>query len=145
MPLTVSEIAERIAKPGASKAALIERIRHWTRERLISPIGKRSPGTGRHRVYDESVLEDAVVLNAMADMGLQVGLQRTVLKLVRHEKTAWREKAKRGVSLFLEIDTLPDGQRFPHLHEGAWVSPDAEHAIVFNLTRLFAGLSLERE
>jgi len=144
MPLTVSEIAERIAKPGASRAALVERIRHWTRERLIAPVGKRNPGTGKHRVYDEAVVEDVLILNAMANMGLQIGLQRTALTLVRHEKPGWREKAKRGVLLFLEIDTLPDGQ-LAHLHEGHWINPNAEHAIVFNLTRLFAGRSLEKE
>jgi DNA-binding transcriptional MerR regulator len=144
MPLTVSEIADRLAKPGA-KAALIERIRHWTRERLLTPVGKRNPGTGRHRIYDESVLEDVIILNAMADMGLTVGLQRTALMLARHAKAEWRDKAKRGVNLFLEIDTVSEGQRFPHLHEGAWVNPNADHAIVFNLTRLFAGLKTDKE
>ncbi len=145
MPLTVSEIAERIAKPGANKAALIERIRHWTRERLISPRGRRNPGTGRHRVYDESILEDVLILNAMADLGLTVGLQRTALVLARHAKGEWRDKASRGLHLFLEIDTMPNGQQFPHLHEGTSFNLSADYAIVFNLTRLFAGLNTERE
>jgi DNA-binding transcriptional MerR regulator len=145
MPLTVSEIADRIAKPGASKAALIERIRHWTRERLISPRGKRNPGTGRHRVYDESVLGEVLILNAMADMGLAVGVQRTALTLARHAKSDWRETAKRGASLFLEIDTLPNGTRLCHLHEGACIKSDAADAIVFNLSHLFSRLEPEKE
>ena len=46
MPLTVSEIAQRL-KPDASKAerhALSERIAHWTRERLLAPVGGKIPG-----------------------------------------------------------------------------------------------------
>jgi DNA-binding transcriptional MerR regulator len=144
MSLTVSEIAERV-KPGASKvekAAFIERMHHWTRERLLSPLGKRNPGTGRHRVYADSALEDVLFLDAMADLGLSVGIQHTALRLARHGKAEWRAKAAQGVDLYLEIATLPDGQHFPHLHEGAafMANGAAKTAIVFNLTKLFAVL-----
>jgi DNA-binding transcriptional MerR regulator len=157
MTLTVSALAKRIAKRPADEAAIIERIRHWTRERLISPTGKRNPGTGKHRRFDATVLEEVALLNAMADMGLQIGLMRTALILARDAKAEWREKAKRGVKLFLEIDTLPDGKQFAHCHEGiwaemvngrfqvAWVNPQAENAIVFDLTQLFSRLQTEKE
>jgi DNA-binding transcriptional MerR regulator len=142
MPMTVSEMADRVAKRGASKAAFAERVHHWTRERLLSPVGKRNPGTGRHRVYDDSALEDVLFLDELANLGLPVGIQRTALLLARHGKAGWREKAERGVNLFLEIDMLPDGQRFPHLHEGTafMANGTAKVAIIFNLTKLFAVL-----
>jgi hypothetical protein len=51
--------------------------------------------------------------------------------------------------MFLEIDTMSNGQVFVHLVEEppgqiASVKPSANYAIVFNLTRLFAGLNLKR-
>jgi DNA-binding transcriptional MerR regulator len=138
--MTVSEMAERLDKRGAAKAAFIERVHHWTRERLLKPAGKRNPGTGRHRVYAESVLEDVKILNKMADMGFPIGEQRKNLTDARDKKAEWRAKAKPGVSLFLEIAVLPDGRRFRHLHEGTAFTPNgaAEAAVIFNLSRLFA-------
>jgi DNA-binding transcriptional MerR regulator len=140
MPLTVSEIAERIAKPGADKAAIIGRLRHWTAEGLLQPAGEKSPGTGRRRRYDEAALADAIVLNELAGLGFQVGLLRTILILVQDAKANWRKKAKQGVNLYLEIDMLPGGIRFPHYHEGNWFKADAELSLIFNLTQLFGRL-----
>jgi len=45
MLLTVTQIAQRLAKPE-QQAALRERIRHWTREGLIKPIGEKKPWNG---------------------------------------------------------------------------------------------------
>jgi DNA-binding transcriptional MerR regulator len=146
MPLTVSHIADRVAKPGTNKAALVERIRHWTRERLISPVGKRNPGTGRHRVYDESVLEDVLILNAMADLGLQVELQRIVVRLGQHARTDWgKRKTEQGTPLYLYIDIFPHRAPLPRLAYREDVNPEAEMAIVFNLTELFSRLEPETE
>jgi DNA-binding transcriptional MerR regulator len=138
--LNVSDIAERIAKPGMDKAAIVERIRHWTREGLLQPAGEKNPGTGRRRRYDGAALADAVVLNELAGLGFQVNLLRTILILVKDAKNDWREKAKQGVNLYLEIDMLPDGARFPHYHEGCWFNPNAELVLILNLTQLFERL-----
>jgi len=140
MTFTVSDIAQRIAKPSMDEAVIVERIRHWTREGLLQPAGEKNPGTGRRRRYDEAALADAVVLNELAGLGFQVSLLRTVLILVQDAKNEWREKAKRGVNLYLEIDMLPDGARLPHYHEGYWFNPNAELALIFNLTQLFERL-----
>src|SRR5690348_7728151 len=110
MPLTVSEIAERIARPGAGKAALaviVGRLRHWTAEGLLQPIGEKSPGTGRRRQYEAAVLEDAALLNEMAELGLQIRLMRTCLILAQGAKAKWPEKAKRRIRLYLEIIKMP--------------------------------------
>jgi len=143
--LTVRDIAKRIARRSADVEIIVGRLRHWTAEGLLSPTGEKNPGTGRSRTYSESALEDAVILNALADMGLQIALMRPALTLARHAKAEWREKAKRGVALFLEIDTMPNGKRFPHLHESNWFKEDADHALVFNLTQLFARLQARKE
>lgn len=49
MALTVGDIANRVLGPGAEKtahAAFVERLRHWTREGLLAPIGEKSPAKG---------------------------------------------------------------------------------------------------
>jgi DNA-binding transcriptional MerR regulator len=149
MPFNVSEIADRIRRPGQSQAAVIERIRHWTSERLLSPHGKRNPGTGRHRLYDDFVLEDAALLNAMADMGLQIGVMRIALAVASQERTEWGEaKTAEGITLFLQIDFPRSGKPLPRIHFGgaeAFAPFGSEKSIVFNLTELFSRLKIEKE
>jgi DNA-binding transcriptional MerR regulator len=81
--LTVSEIAGMLDDAPERQGTLIERIRHWTREGLIQPIGEKNPGTGRHREYEADVVIDVAVLNLLANLGLQLSQQREVLKPVR--------------------------------------------------------------
>jgi DNA-binding transcriptional MerR regulator len=112
MPLTVSEIAQLLVDEPERQAALVERIRHWTREGLIEPIGVKNPGTGRHREYGTSALVDVAILNALAGIGMQVGQQSVVLKLVRkliqdrHGIGQWSEKSKYGGVVYVEISNL---------------------------------------
>jgi DNA-binding transcriptional MerR regulator len=81
--LTVSKIAEILERQPRRQITLVERIRHWTREGLIRPIGQKNPGTGRHRQYNEFVLLDVGVLNVLANLGFQVGQQQSVVKQVK--------------------------------------------------------------
>lgn len=145
MPLTVSEIAERIAKPGASKAAIVERLRHWTREGLLVPLGDKNPGTGRSRVYDEGTLLDAAVLDILADMGLRVGFLRAVLALVWQGTKDMAAKKGGPKNMFLEIDYLADGTSFPHLHQGGQINKHADFSFVLNLAQLHARLNAEKD
>jgi DNA-binding transcriptional MerR regulator len=138
MPLTVSEIAERIAKPGTDQAVIIGRLRHFTAEGLLQPIGQKSPGTGRRRRYDEAVLEGAAVLNELAELGVHVGLLRPALILAQDAKSHWREKKKQGIGLYLEITKYPGNPNpLVHMHEGAWIVPQGESSVVVNLTQIF--------
>jgi DNA-binding transcriptional MerR regulator len=148
MALTVSEIAERIAKGGAAKRALIRRLRHWTKEGLLKPIGKRHPGTGSHREYYDWALEDAVLLNAMADLGLQVDIMRTALAVASQIRSDWgKAKTKEEGPPFLQIDLASPLQRevVPRLHFGNFIGFGFETAIVFDLTRLLAPFKTEGE
>src|SRR5215831_9643381 len=86
-----------------------------------------NPGTGRHRRYDDSALEDALILNALADFGIPISIQREALILARNEKAIlprdvkarWRLTASQGMNLFLEIAMLPNGQLVPRCFETA--------------------------
>lgn len=150
MPLTVSEIVERIAKPGQDRTALNERVRHWTRERLLSPLGKRNPGTGRHRLYPDWTLEDAALLNAMADMGLQIATMRIAVAVASQNRTEWgKAKTTGGRTFFLQIDFPTSGKPKPRLHHGdsgeAFRGFGYEKSLVFNLTELFSRLKTAEE
>lgn len=148
--MTVSEITQKV-QPGASeteRTALAIRIAHWTRERLLAPIGRQNPGTGRHRRYNDDAVVDVQVLNAMANAGLQAEPMRETMRLaiflVREARRTgeWREKAKQGINIYLEIDRFPGGQL------AAYIPPDRERmlpsavesATIINLTKLFAVL-----
>jgi hypothetical protein len=70
---SVSEIAERIGRPGEDMRVVGDRIRNWTREGLLDPVGMKNPGTGRSRLYPETALFDALVLTVITEaVGLQV-------------------------------------------------------------------------
>jgi DNA-binding transcriptional MerR regulator len=121
MPYTVSEIAEILADAPGSEPALIERIRHWTREGLIQPIGLKHPGTGRHREYEDRVLLEVSVLEALAGLGLKVGQQQTALKLLKERMKggyalkSWIEKRNLQVGTYLVFSDL--GSEKPRLDE----------------------------
>jgi hypothetical protein len=69
MSLTVGQIAEQLIALAPDAAETRERIRHWTREDLLSPVASHHSGTGRHRKYDASSVYDAAILNAVAQAG----------------------------------------------------------------------------
>jgi DNA-binding transcriptional MerR regulator len=108
MPLTVSEIARRLARPER-QTTLRERIRHWTREGLVHPIGEKNPGTGRHRLYEESVLVDVAILNALAGLGVQVRNLSAVLDRANEliEEHA-KQEFKEGAKIYLVISYAPE-------------------------------------
>lgn len=64
--LTAGEIAARIQEPGEDLRAITERLRSWTKEGLLKPVGKRKPGTGRHHQYPESAVVSAAILSKLS-------------------------------------------------------------------------------
>jgi DNA-binding transcriptional MerR regulator len=156
MPLTVSEIAHRLAEPER-RNALRERIRHWTREGLVKPIGEKNPGTGRHRLYEESVLVDVAILNALAGLGIQVRAQHEVLfnvkKYLKDWPKEWDQAAKDDYNLILlELSNVGGDEprvrlQFVNLidrSKGAYKmypQPNATASLYINVTRIQAQLS----
>jgi hypothetical protein len=65
--LTVSEIAEKIRRPHEDMRAAGDRIRNWTREGLLNPVGEKHPGTGKVRRYPSSALMEAALLQVITD------------------------------------------------------------------------------
>jgi DNA-binding transcriptional MerR regulator len=143
MALTVADIAELIRRPDADKAAVIERVRSWTKEGLLEPAGDRNPGTGRPRLYDESAAYDAAILNAMADLGLHVGQQRYFMvlqNLALEARTKWAQ-GKRNLYLEIADHGRPNpqgGTHTVHLHERLKMQSGAEASLILKIGRLFA-------
>jgi DNA-binding transcriptional MerR regulator len=146
MPMTVSEIAERTGH-GASKASnksFIERLHYWTRERLLLPIGKRHPGTGRRRLYPDTADREALILNEMMEAGVSVEDQRRVMKAVheRQQQTPdlWPRLKEQQPTLYLVIETY-QGRSRPYFCEGSYTTdPRITRVIAFNLTDMFSVL-----
>lgn len=124
------------------RATLVERIRHWTREGLIQPIGKKNPGTGRHREYDANVLFDVAVLNLVANLGLQVGQQKIILKEFRDLYDERNDRAWKELDLYITMSSVegePPHVDF-HLAEGSFPSEkysQSDAFIAFNVRRIF--------
>jgi DNA-binding transcriptional MerR regulator len=145
MPLTVSEIAQRV-KPSASESerdALVERIAHWTRMQLIAPLKRLHPGTGRHRRYDDAVIGDVKVLEVMADASIPIATMREVIDVVRGdlERRMRSDQAKGKPDLLLVIETYPWGTK-PYFTEHPYtIDERADRVTVFNLSRLFPAVA----
>jgi DNA-binding transcriptional MerR regulator len=135
-------MADRAKKQGAAKEAFIQRMRHWTRERLLLPLGETNPGTGKHRLYRDTAIYDALILEAMTDRGIPIATQRLIIGTVRQERHLGRrvkEQEKSGAKFFLVIETLGN-------HSAPYFSDDledlkdriADSILIFDLVRLFA-------
>jgi len=108
-------------------------------------VGKRNPGKGQRRVYPDTAVQDALILNTMMEAGVLVEDRQTVMKKVQEKRQQkedlWpRMKEKKPNLLSLAIETYSWGTK-RYFHEGPYTThPDAERTIVFNLTRFFSVL-----
>jgi DNA-binding transcriptional MerR regulator len=146
--LTVGQIVEQLgpASPDAA-AAMRERIRHWTREGLLSPVDQHHAGTGRHRRYSPDTMYETAVLDALASAGLHL-VSRPYIKAALRQTRAvlqkWRKARASGQEaplFFLIIShekTRIGGEPTMSIQEGI-VKQDrtAEIMIVVNLSQLF--------
>jgi DNA-binding transcriptional MerR regulator len=136
--LTVGEIAEQL-RPFAPATTTIERIRHWTRENLLTPVENHHGGTGTRRKYNTSIRYDAAVLSVIANAGLHITAHRYLLdglSQVRQALQKWKP-AKSG-DLYLEIAYPKDSDPIFAIHESSVKPhPNARLSIVLNLTEIF--------
>jgi hypothetical protein len=145
--LTVGQIVERLAPIAPDAAAMNERIRHWTRERLLLPVDQHHAGTGRHRRYGPDASYEAAILNALATAGLQLVSRRYVHEALSQARAALQKchqamRAGQKLPLFflviLHHMTRIGAEPTATIHEGAVRhDPTAEIMIVINLSQLF--------
>jgi len=102
--ITVREIAERIRRPGEDLIKVVDRLRNWTDEDLLTPMGEKNPGTGKRRLYPKSAIVDALVLSVLTDaVGMHAVTGRSFAKLFKTAKSELQTDI---------LATVGAGQRF---------------------------------
>jgi DNA-binding transcriptional MerR regulator len=146
--LTVGQIAEQLVSIASNKAATRERLRHWTREGLLSPIGDHHSGTGTHRQYGPSSTYDAAILHAIACAGLNVVSRpylQTALSKASEARQKWQQAEIKGPLFLVIVHKLAEGTTEVLIREGGpTCDPAGEVTIVIDLARIFAGVRPSR-
>src|SRR5258708_33650273 len=65
--VTAKDIAEKIQRPGEELQVAVDRLRNWTREGLIKPVGTKHPGKGRAKQYPRKAIFEAGLLQLLID------------------------------------------------------------------------------
>jgi DNA-binding transcriptional MerR regulator len=140
-----SGLAARLNAENAAVQPLFERIRHWTREGLLSPAGEKNPGTGRARFYDETEFRKARVLNSLTECGFTVRHLRAVINFLDIHSAEWLTKtaSRPGERVYLVIQKLrwveERNMQIRHLAKGDTPDPTfsetVEYALIVDLTQ----------
>ena len=146
--LTVSLLADRIWSPDGNltKPQVIDRLRNWTKEGLLLPLGEKNPGTGRHRYYPHWAVADALLLTVLTDaVGLQAVKARAFAELFKLAKQAL--KTDPGKDQLIVVGLSRDGQpaktnlfRSHNLQKELNASDHQVH-IVIDLGKIYASLN----
>jgi hypothetical protein len=144
--LTVGEVASRLSALAPDTPAMIERIRHWTRERLLAPVGQQHGGTGKHRRYAENIVYDTAMLIALADAGMHVASRPYVQDALAQARSAlpkWLEDQKRPLFLVVTHYLDPKIEPIVEVRDSAKLNSSAKLTIVINLAQLFSTRGLD--
>ena len=122
---TVGRMAARIARTGGPDeiATITRQLRNWTTLGLLTPVGEKHEGTGRHRLYDYPQLMKAALLEVLARnfkvdvTGLQSFAKRydaflpelLSAEALNHEKYPFWMGFRNGVALEHRFNPTPDG------------------------------------
>jgi hypothetical protein len=148
MPLTGSELAQRMGR--TANKTFMERLRYWTREGLLKPVGARSPGRGQRRVYPDTADQDAAILNVMLEAKVPAAHQQIVMGVFRQERHLGQlHPSKLTKPFFLVVVGFEDGRGYAYFHPApgspANVDPRvfkipefAKQITIFDLTSIFA-------
>jgi DNA-binding transcriptional MerR regulator len=93
--LTVGQVAERLKAIAPDIENTISKVRHWSREGMIFPVAQAGEGTGKHRLYAESVVYEAAILMATTSAGMNVAGTRFLIDALTAAKfalTKWRKE-----------------------------------------------------
>ncbi|MGF6309956.1 hypothetical protein ABIB82_007308 [Bradyrhizobium sp. i1.8.4] len=138
---SVSEIAEKIRRPGEDMRVVGDRIRNWTREGLLKPVGAKNPGTGRSRQYPETAMFEAMVLSAITEsVGVQAVKVHTFKDLFETVREFLKSQSKTSTLLVIGRDMRSDSYVSLHRPEtlGKFIANSmvVEAHIVINLGQL---------
>lgn len=118
--IATGDIAGFLSRPGKDASEASERIKHWTRLKLLRPVKNFGGGTGRHFRYDETVVLDAAILWALADAGISLqklsGRMQYAFGRARWAYDQWTANGERG-AFPLVFSSIPTQHWAPELVE----------------------------
>jgi len=140
-----ADIVGKLNAEAAAQQLVFDRVRHWTREGLLSPAGEKNPGTGRARLYDESAVRKARVLNSLTECGVTIRNLHVISDFLDDRAVEWLtkpagssdlvylviQKLRRIEERDMQIRHLARGDNTPALMLGKTV----EYAIVVDLAQ----------
>jgi DNA-binding transcriptional MerR regulator len=146
--LTASGIAETLRPIAPDVPGTVQKIRYWTREKMLLPVAQQHAGTGRHRQYAETAVFDAAILFVAANVGLNVSAHRHMIDamtLARFALPKWREAKRRGQTfpLFLKIAQL-HSDRMEVVVDEHFPEPGAKTLICLDLDMLWSKIAGHR-
>jgi hypothetical protein len=91
--VTVKSIALGIRRPHEDLQHVINRVRNWAKEGLLTPIGDKSPGTGRSLQYPQSAIGVARALSVLADIiGLPASSSKSMGRFMVNAKSVFADR-----------------------------------------------------
>lgn len=135
--MALTEPSDTVAISGVVDTALVERIRHWTREQLLLPVSQIHAGTGRARLYSSDVVFDAALLHVLTSAGFTVSSMRYLVDALTAARLALPKWKKEGGPLYLVISRSADRTEVEVVRQEP-VAATADLAVVVNLGRIFA-------
>jgi len=136
-------IAAKLNAEQGAERLIFERVRHWTREGLLSPVGEKNPGTGRSRLYDDSMVRKARALNSLTECGVTLRNLHVISDFLDNKADEWLKKTAGSYDLVylviqkfrwieerdMQIRRLTSGDNMPELMFGKTL----EYALVVDL------------
>ncbi len=108
--ITVGKIAEKMSRPGENRRNVVDRIRNWTNEGLLTPTGEKKRGTRKRRIYPRSALVEALILSVLTDaVGMTAVKGASFVRLLKIAKAELLAKTGPG-RRFLTIGLSRDGR-----------------------------------
>jgi hypothetical protein len=166
-PITEKDIASKVSQDPDDQPLIIERIRHWTREKLLPLSGDESPGTGRKRIYHQQAIPLVKIYHALTNLGVSIGKIKSceIAALINDIEIMYRDnitnivskkcilslaicfrnksKSEPVVTIYMEdVMLLSDNNKLTTYNASSQylrpeLHPDTESAIVINLKNVF--------
>jgi hypothetical protein len=143
MLVTVSDITNRLCRPGDDHAAMRERIMHWSRSDVLLAYNRRRLGKGTPRLFEHGAIVLAALLSQLTDMNFDVtgwGHVHMACDQVRDAARAWAggNHRQRWLEITWTVGNPFSVRGLPEIRFGKdSTDPKLAGAVLVNLTQIF--------
>jgi hypothetical protein len=150
--VTAKDIAEKIQRPGEELQVAVDRLRNWTREGLIKPVGAKHPGKGRAKQYPRKVIFEAALLQLLIDCtGIGAVAAGPLLDAAKVRLTPLLKKNEIDLGVLLigrsmgRSEFFMAADKFENLRQMLAQSGDHDSYTIVKLRKLLDHLYLEKD